>query len=68
MATNQNSINRWCQVVGGTVWRYGLSRNLPGHGPKWKSANYRLESRDDEVGVIKRSGWEYKEDQYRFWN
>ena len=47
----------------------GMSANLPRHEPKWKSANYRLESHSDEVGVIiKRSGRKCKEDQYWFWN
>ena len=34
---------------------YRISTNLPRHRPKWKSANHRLQSRNDEVGVIKRS-------------
>ena len=28
---------------------YGMSTNLPRDGPKWKSANCGLESRNDEV-------------------
>ena len=34
---------------------------------KWKSANYRLETCNDEVGVIKQNGGQYKEDQNWFW-
>ena len=30
---------------------------------KWKSANYRLETCNDEVDVIKQNGGQYKEDQ-----
>ena len=28
---------------------YGMSTNLPRHGPKWNSANYGLEPRNDSV-------------------
>ena len=41
-----------------------MPTNLPRHGSKLKSANYGLRSRNDEVGVIKRTGGECKEDQY----
>ena len=34
---------------------YGMSTNLPWHRPKWKSAYHRIQSQNDEVGVIKRS-------------
>ena len=34
------------------------------NGPKWKSANHGLESRNDEVGAMKRSGGECMVDQY----
>ena len=48
---------------------YKMSTNLPRNGPKRKPANYQLESRNDEVGVIvKQSGDECKEDQYWFRN
>ena len=35
-----------------------------GYGSKWKSGNDKLEPRNDEAGVTKRSGCECKEDQY----
>ena len=41
---------------------YGMSTNMQ-QGPKWKSANYRLKSRNDEVVIIKQSREECKEDQ-----
>ena len=41
---------------------YGMSTNLPRQGPKWKLAN-RLELHNDEVGIIKQSRSECKEDQ-----
>ena len=41
-----------------------MSTNLPRHGPKWKSANHRLDPRNDEVGIIKRNGDKFMEDQY----
>ena len=41
-----------------------MSTNYPRHRPKWKSANYGLESHNDEVGVINRSGGKRQEDQY----
>ena len=39
--------------------KFGMSTNLPRHGPKWKSPNYRLGPR---------IGGEYKEDKYLFRN
>ena len=32
---------------------YGMSTNLLQHGPNWKSQKYRIEWRNDELGVIK---------------
>ena len=46
-----------------SVELYGMSTNLPRYGPKWKSVNYALEPRNDEVGVIKQSGGECKEEE-----
>ena len=40
-----------------------MSRNLQRHGPKWKLTNHGLESRNDEVIVIKRMEGQCMEDQ-----
>ena len=41
----------------------GMSTNLPRHRPKWKMANYEIELRNDEAGVIiKQSVGKCKED------
>ena len=42
---------------------YEMSRNLQQHGPKWKLTNHGLESRNDEVIVIKRMEGQCMEDQ-----
>ena len=63
--TSRGEMAKWL------TYAYGMSTNLPRYGPKWKSANYGLEPRNDSVGVIKRSkggGGGCKEDQYWFRN
>ena len=35
------------KMVDVCVWKYGMSTNLPRHGPKWNSANYGLEAHND---------------------
>ena len=42
----------------------GMSTNLARTAPKWKLANHGLKSRNDEVGIIKRSRGDCMKDQY----